>query len=204
MSDTITCPSCQRTLRVPESLRGQLVKCPTCEQTFTASPPDAPPPRQEAPPRPRDRYEDEPPPRRVRRDEWEDDRDDYDRPRRRGVEKPGKVQAIAIMTLVGGIMATLVSVGILGYFGLVGVASMGVGLVCCLWPGPYYGLVVGIMAIVKGSQLLGENAHRSAPPTTIAVMQIINVINGDFVNLTMGILTLVFLSEPEVKRFFRG
>ena len=25
MSDTITCPSCQRTLRVPESLRGQLI-----------------------------------------------------------------------------------------------------------------------------------------------------------------------------------
>ena len=37
MSDTVTCPSCQRTLRVPESLLGQLVKCPTCQQTFTAS-----------------------------------------------------------------------------------------------------------------------------------------------------------------------
>jgi predicted Zn finger-like uncharacterized protein len=195
MSDTITCPSCQRTLRVPESLRGQLVKCPTCEQTFTAAPPDAPPPRQEAPPRPRDHYEDEPPPpRRVRRDEWEDDRDDYDRPRRRGVEKPGKVQAIAIMTLVGGILAVLGGLGL----------TLAGGFICCLWPGTYYGLVMGIMAIVKGSQLLGENAHRSAPPTTIAVMQIINVINGDFVNLTMGILTLVFLSESEVKRFFRG
>ena len=62
---------------------------------------------------------------------------------------------------------------------------------------------MGIMAIVKGSELLGENAHRGAPPTTIAVMQIINAINGDFMNLTLGILTLVFLNEPEVKRFFR-
>src|SRR5205823_6505223 len=142
----------------------------------------AAPPQQEAPPpppRPRDRYEDEPPPRRARRDEWDEPYDDYDRPRRRG--KPGKVQAIAVMTLVGGILATLGAVAILGYFGLVGIASMGFGLVCCLWPGPYYGLVVGIMGIVKGSQLLGENAHRSAPPTTVAVMQIINVVNGDFV-----------------------
>ena len=113
------------------------------------------------------------------------------------------MQAIAIMTLVGGIMATLASAGLLMYFGLMGVASMGVGLVCCLWPGPYYGLVVGILGIVKGSQLLGDNAHRSTPPTTIAVMQIVNIINGDFVNLTLGILTLVFLSEPEVRRFFR-
>ena len=87
MSDTITCPSCQRTLRVPESLLGQLVKCPTCQQTFTAAlggdangAPE-PPPKKEAPPpppRPRERYEDEPP-RPVRREE-----DDYhDRPRRR-------------------------------------------------------------------------------------------------------------------------
>ena len=197
MSDTITCPSCQRTLRVPESLRGQLVKCPTCEQTFTAATEDRPPPRKEPPPPPRDRYEDEPLPRPARRDEpddWEDDRDDYDRPRRRGVEKPGKVQAIAIMTLIGGILAVLGGLGL----------TLAGGFICCLWPGTYYGLVMGIMAIVKGSQLLGENAHRSAPPTTIAVMQIINVINGDFVNLTMGILTLVFLSESEVKRFFRG
>jgi predicted Zn finger-like uncharacterized protein len=201
MSDTLTCPSCRRTLRVPEALLGQLVKCPTCLETFTAKLEDRAPPKPEAPPppRPRDRPEDEPPLRRARREEWEDY--DYDRPRRR--EKPGKVQAIAIMTLVGGILATLASVGILGYIGLVGVASMGVGLICCLWPGPYYGLAVGIMGIVKGSQLLGENAHRSAPPTAVAVMQIINVINGDFVNLTLGILTLVFLSEPEVKRFFR-
>lgn len=202
MTDTLTCPSCRRTLRVPETLLGQLVKCPTCLETFTASVEGAPPPKEPPPPppRPRDRSEDEPPPRRARRDEY-DEYDDYDRPRRR--EKPGKVQAIAIMTLIGGILATLASVGILGYFALAGIATMGVGLVCCLWPGPYYGLVVGILGIVKGTQLLGENAHRSAPPTTIAVMQIINVINGDFVNLTLGILTLVFLSEPEVKRFFR-
>ncbi len=82
MSDTVTCPSCQRTLRVPESLLGQLVKCPTCQQTFTASlgadngAAEVAPPK-EAPPR--ERYEDEPP-RRARRD---DDEYEEDRPRRR-------------------------------------------------------------------------------------------------------------------------
>jgi predicted Zn finger-like uncharacterized protein len=192
MSDTISCPSCRRTLRVPESLLGQLVKCPTCQHAFTAALEDAPPPRKEAapPPPPRDRGDDAPPPRprRAGRDDWEDD---YDRPRRR--EKPGKVQAVAVMTLVGGIMATLLGVGL----------TLGGFPVCCLWPGTYFSLVMGIMAIVKGAQLLGPNAHREAPPTTVAVMQIINVINGDFVNLTLGILTLVFLNEAEVKRFFR-
>jgi predicted Zn finger-like uncharacterized protein len=90
MSDTITCPSCQRTLRVPESLLGQLVKCPTCQQTFTAAlagdadgPAEAPPPKKEAPRR--ERYEDEPP-RPSRREDYDDRRrreDEEDRPRRR-------------------------------------------------------------------------------------------------------------------------
>ena len=33
---------------------------------------------------------------------------------------------------------------------------------------------------------------------------IINIINGDFINLTLGILLLVFCSDEEVKGYFRG
>jgi hypothetical protein len=62
---------------------------------------------------------------------------------------------------------------------------------------------MGIMAIVKGSQLLGERAAEQVPPSGIAVMQIINVVNCDWVNLTLGILNLVFLGDEEVKRYFR-
>src|SRR5438552_3258817 len=36
MSDIIQCPQCDRKLRVPESLRGKAVKCPTCGATFAA------------------------------------------------------------------------------------------------------------------------------------------------------------------------
>ena len=106
------------------------------------------------------------------------------------------------MVLIGGILATLISAGTLAYIGIVGLATMGIGLMCCLWPGPYYGLVMGIMAIVKGARLLGEKAHRETPPQGIGIMMIINIINGDFVNLTLGILVLVFLSDEEVKDFF--
>jgi hypothetical protein len=151
---------------------------------------------------PADPLDDEPEPRRRARDE---DMEDDDRPsRRRGRERPGKAQAIAIMTLIGGILATLGSLSTLAYIGLVGVASLGVGLLCCLWPGPYYGLVVGIMAMIKGSQLLGQDAHRLPPPKGIAIMQIINIVNFDFPNCVMGILTLVFLNDPEVRRYYRG
>jgi predicted Zn finger-like uncharacterized protein len=121
MSDTITCPSCQRTLRVPESLLGQLVKCPTCQQTFTATlgangAAEAPPPANEAPPPPRDRREDEPP-RPPRRDEDYDDRprreDDYDdRPRRRRRRYQQEHRGPLIMTL--GILSFFVGGPILG------------------------------------------------------------------------------------------
>jgi hypothetical protein len=124
--------------------------------------------------------------------------------RRRIRPKPGKVQAISIMMLVGGILAIIGSVISLGYLGVVGIASMGAGLLCCLWPGPYYGLVVGIMATIKGSQLLGDKAHVQPPPKNIAIMQIINIVNLDIPNCVMGIISLVFLSEPEVRRYFRG
>jgi hypothetical protein len=63
---------------------------------------------------------------------------------------------------------------------------------------------VGIMAIVKGAALLGRDDWRQSPPRTIAIMQIINIINFDVTNCVLGIITLVFLNEPEVRRYYRG
>jgi predicted Zn finger-like uncharacterized protein len=112
MSDTVTCPSCQRTLRVPESLLGQLVKCPTCQQTFTAAlggeangAAEEPPPRKEAP---RERYEDEPP-RPARRDD-DEDYDDRPRRRRRRYQQEHRGQLILVL----GILSFFVGGPILG------------------------------------------------------------------------------------------
>jgi len=140
----------------------------------------------------------------------DDDLDDdiRDRPSRRGrrssAQRPGKVQAIAIMTLVGGILATINALAILAYIGMMGAATLGIGLLCCLWPGPYYGLTIGILATIKGSQLLGQDARSQPPPKGTAIMMIINIINVDIVNCVLGILVLVFCSDPEVEDFFRG
>jgi hypothetical protein len=40
MPGIIPCPSCQRQLRLPETLAGQLVQCPTCGHTFKANLPE--------------------------------------------------------------------------------------------------------------------------------------------------------------------
>ncbi len=202
MSTTVACPACGRTLSVPDELRGRAVQCPVCRNKFTAAaaaPGDPPPDRQEPVARPGIRHFDE-----DERDasrappEYDDDYDD--RPRR---AKPGQVQAVAVMMLVGGILATLHGLIWLGYTGLVGVGTLGAGFLCCLWPGPYYAVTLGVMAIVKASELLGERAPESPPPRHIAVMQIINIVNLDVINLVLGIVALVLLNEPEVRRYFR-
>jgi predicted Zn finger-like uncharacterized protein len=80
MPITINCPSCSRTLRVPDDLLGKNVKCPTCGTTFTASAEGSPPEDEEpapaavrrSPPPPEDDEErDERRPRRPRRSSLE-------------------------------------------------------------------------------------------------------------------------------------
>jgi hypothetical protein len=189
---------------------GQRVKCPACAIVFTAGgdmepeeaapspnarPAEAPPESQrervprDAEDRPRRRDEED---RRPSRRRYEDE--DEDRQRRRRSEKPGKVQAIAIMSLVGGIWAVLFALGVAG-------GSRGI---CCLWPGTYYCIVAGILAIVKGAQLLGEGAHLSPVPMTTGILFIINIVSGDVVALVLGILIVVFCNDPEVRTYFRG
>jgi hypothetical protein len=198
MNETLACSACGRSLHVPDDLRGQAVKCPACHHTFLAPGPGSEvgsiPPAGSA-------YEDAP----TRRPVLRPDPDVYDAPSRYadvpegsyqdappgGYEKPGKVQAVALMTLAGGIIALL--------WGTAFAASC----ILLIWPGTYYSFVLGIMAVVQASALMGDAARYQKPPQAIAIMQIINILNGDFINLTLGIITLVFLNDPEVKAYFR-
>ncbi len=108
---------------------------------------------------------------------------------------PGKVHAVAILTLVGGIVAIIAGV----IHGIIG------ALTCfwLLWPGVYYTLVLGILCIVKGAQLLSPGGRYESPPRVTAVMQIVNIINFDVINLTLGIINLTLLNDPEVLRYYR-
>lgn len=184
MPEIIGCPGCQRQLNVPEQMIGHAVKCPSCGHTFQAPAPE--PPLQflavEAPTEPPF-----PPPL----PEWRDNVSVQPDRVYHSQSPPGKVQAIAVMTLVGGILAVLYAVGLIAT------------CYCALWPGTYYSLVLGILAIIKGSALLGRDAHRETAPRAVAIMQIVNIINLDITNFVMGILSLVFLNEPEVRRYYR-
>ncbi len=155
-SEIVSCPECQRKLRVPGDLVGKMVKCPTCGQTFTADPAAlAPPPApvEERPARTskvsRDDKEDEDDEERSRRrrasrrdDDDEDDRprrrsrysrdddEDDDRPRRRDLA-PHRGAAVLTMGILGLVLTFLPAV-------------------------PVSGLVLGIIAWVMGNTDLAE------------------------------------------------
>jgi len=121
------------------------------------------------------------------------------------MEKPGKITGIAVNTLVGGILALLLGLGGIGGYFLFVLGTIGMGL--CFFPIillPIYSLVLGIMALIKGIQMLGSNpipAFETAKTTSI--MQIVNIICGDGLNCTMGIVNLVLLNDPDVKAWIR-
>ena len=203
MSHLITCPECKKQLQVLDDLVGKMVQCPECRHTFTAAAPDADdndaettaaePVASKEPEWERRSNSSEPSEKKKRSDD-DSDEDDVNTQMHRGRrydQKPGKVTGLGVMALVGGIFAILLALGYVG--GTVGF--------CCLWPGTYYSLIMGIMAIVRGSGLLGANASQQTLPTGIAVMMIINIINGDVVNCVLGIIMLVFCGDEEVKEY---
>src|SRR5262245_46758655 len=125
MPEIVNCPQCERKLKVPDTLLGKSVKCPTCGVTFTAeaaggtAPPSYPPEperqirsREEPPP---SRQREEPPPsRRSRRQDEDDYEDDYDdRPRKRSRRSRGGGGGGYLQPHRGGLILTL---GILSFF----------------------------------------------------------------------------------------
>lgn len=124
-------------------------------------------------------------------------------------QKPGKVQAIAIMTLVDGIVNVLygffLAVLILVVGGTAAVtfiaATFGLGAICapiaCILP--LLGLLpitLGIFEIIAGAKLM-RIPPRKFNVKLIAILQIVNIITGAVWSLAVGILNLVFYNEPE-------
>ena len=70
-----------------------------------------------------------------------------------------------------------------------------VGSCCTFLPTVYYGVVTGIVAIVHG---ISRSRTGLVP---VSVMQMCNIINCDFFNLTLGLITRLLLREAGVRSF---
>ena len=82
---------------------------------------------------------------------------------------------------------------------------LGLGLAlgtCFLWIPALYSVVCGILCIVRATPLLNDKAYTAKPPRGTAVMMIVTIINGDVLNLILGIVCLVLLNDPKVQEYF--
>ena len=113
---------------------------------------------------------------------------------------PGKVQAIGAMHLVAGIMNVIASLFWALYGVLMGVATFGVGLLFCC---PAFILLpIGIMEIISGSKHLSKNHAGLKPPRMTAFAENSAILGCGMISCVMGVLTLVFLNDPEVAAYY--
>jgi hypothetical protein len=114
------------------------------------------------------------------------------------VDKPGKVTAIILLTLISGIFniflaLTATSAVVLG--------TLGIGLICCapltILPG-----VLGVFEVLYAFNLMTSPPKPIQPNQTIAVLEILTILFGNVLGAITGIVALVLYSEPEVKAYF--
>ncbi len=114
--------------------------------------------------------------------------------------KPGKVTTLAVLTLVSGIVNILWSLGVVVVVLSVGIATFGLG--CLLLPLAVYPLVLGILEILYAMKLLPDAPQPTKPAKWLAIMQICDIVTGNVISLVIGIVSLVFYSDPEVEDYF--
>lgn len=176
----VVCPTCRSQFDTHEQYAGQVAACPNCETKITipaAAPAYAPSGQAPA---------GVPGPAAGPG---------------AGQARPGKVTAIGVMTLIGGVVAGIVSITLFVYALIVGIATLGIGFLF-FFPA-IYSLILCIVAIVKGILLLTARPQQRSGPLVTAILQVINIISCDFVNVVLGILILVFQSDPQVRAYYR-
>lgn len=110
-------------------------------------------------------------------------------------QKPGLFTAIAVMTLISGIVnlfwGFIASVTALGTF---------VGVVCL--PLTILPTILGIFEIIYAAKLLSAQPQPVQPSQSIAVFEILCFLFGNVFSMVVGILVLVFYNDLVVKDYF--
>lgn len=112
-------------------------------------------------------------------------------------EKPGMVTAIAIMTLINGIINIMwgLSITTSVVFG-----TLFLGAICA--PVTFLPAILGIFEIIYALKLLSNTPQPIQPSIAIAILEIIAVITGNVLSAIVGILVLIFYNDPTVKHYF--
>ena len=124
----------------------------------------------------------------------------YPAVRTNGAYKPTKVTAIAVLALVDGVLNVLFAAGWFFGISIFGLSTLGCG--CLLLPLGLYPLVLGIMELVYAAQILPQDPRDVSPARWLGILQVLNVLLGQALSLVAGVLTLVFMDDPEVRAWF--
>ncbi|MCU0241821.1 MAG: hypothetical protein MUF51_05305 [Vicinamibacteria bacterium] len=115
------------------------------------------------------------------------------------MKKPGKIQAIAIYSLVLGIINILLGGFWLLYGLFAGAITLGFGCIFAI-PAPIL-LTTGIFEIVYATQLLATPIKVTSPWRFLAILEICNILTCNMFTMAAGIVSLVFYQDPEVAAY---
>lgn len=110
-------------------------------------------------------------------------------------QKPGLVTAIAIMTLISGIINL--------FWGFVASATaLGtiVGVICL--PITILPTILGVFEIIYAAKLLSVQPEPMQPSIPLAVFQILTIFYGNIFSVVVGILLLIFFNDVTVRDYF--
>lgn len=109
--------------------------------------------------------------------------------------KPTKVQTMAILVLINGILNVLWG-GILALFGVISI----IGILCA--PLLILPMILGVFELIYALNLLADPPKVKEPSQVLAILEIVNIIFLNIFSVLVGILSLIFISEAEVKEYF--
>ena len=115
----------------------------------------------------------------------------------RTTEKPGKVTALGIATIVSGAINIMAACGFT--LALV-LGTLGLGIICA--PLTILPAILGIFEILYGVKLLTNPPQPVRPSQPSAILEIAMVLYLNVISLVVGILALVFYNDVEVKDYF--
>lgn len=110
-------------------------------------------------------------------------------------QKPGLVTAIAVMTLVSGIVNLF-----WGYVASATAIGSFFGIICL--PITILPTILGVFEIVYAAKLLSTQPQPVQPSTSIAVFQILTILMGNIFSAIVGILLLIFFNDLTVRNYF--
>ena len=110
-------------------------------------------------------------------------------------QKPNLVTAIAVMTLISGIVNIF-----WGLIASITLLATLVGIICT----PFTALptILGIFEIIFAAKLLSDRPQGVRPGITLAAFEIACILAGNAFSMIVGILALIFYNDLMVKAYF--